>query len=100
MTLAALHLEIRWAPSGSNHGLSARGRAPAPSDSPNGVSTISSPKFALNADFYLSPLAANTETTMMDVACPRNSSALHPGSRARGRRLDSLAARRVIHTLC
>jgi hypothetical protein len=41
--------------------LGARGGAPAPSDSPNGISTISSPKIALNANFYVSPLAANTE---------------------------------------
>ena len=30
---------------------------------PIGISTISSPKIALNANFYVSPLAANTETT-------------------------------------
>ena len=42
--------------------LGARGGAPAPSGSPNGISTISSPKIALNANFYVSVLAANTET--------------------------------------
>ena len=35
---------------------------PAPSDSPNGA-TLSDQKIALNANFYVSLLAANTEKT-------------------------------------
>jgi hypothetical protein len=53
--------------------LGARGGAPAPSGSPNGISTISSPKIAFNANFYVSVSAANTEKSKA-VACHRNSS--------------------------
>ena len=38
-------------------------RGPAPSDNPNGTTTLSDPKIGLNANFYVSPLAANTEKT-------------------------------------
>ena len=49
-------------PAQGYHGLGARGGGPDPSDSPNGA-TLSDQKIALNADFYVSPLAANTEKT-------------------------------------
>jgi hypothetical protein len=37
--------------------------APAPSDSPDGASTLSNRGIVLNAKFYVSSLAANTEKT-------------------------------------
>ena len=57
--------------------LGARGGAPAPSGSPNGISTISCPKIALNANFYVSPLAANTDWTQGSEVRP----SLHPHHR-------------------
>ena len=37
--------------------------APAPSDNPDGAFTLSNRGIVLNANFYLSPLAVNTEKT-------------------------------------
>ena len=37
--------------------------APAPSDNPDGAFTLSNRGIVLNANFYVSPLAANTEKT-------------------------------------